>query len=282
MLNHKKDRITIITAILLVAIKLAVWIAAPNTVVLWVLLLSWITFLLHPIRHNHTHVPVFKSVRFNRLFDIIASATTLSSSIGIHVVHVLNHHQHSETEQDWGQTKSFTFRWEFVNYLSYILTAPLKMISGYKDWVKKSGNSSNKRRNRLENLVIYGTLLILLVIRPLTTLLFWVLPAIGAFLILVSFNYFQHRGCDNESEYNHSRNFTGKLMNLLVFNTGYHTIHHLYPSKHWSESPALHKQVESSIFMKLNCRNVTWFFLKDILFSFDVKSTNSPPSFKKQ
>lgn len=282
MLNHKKDRITIIAAILLISMKLAVWYIAPSTaIVLWVLVGSVLTFLLHPIRHNHTHVPVFKSMKFNRLFDVIVSAATLSNSIGIHVIHVLNHHQHNDAKEDWGRTSSFTFGWEFVNYLFYIIIAPFKMISGYKKWIKSSNNSSNKKRHRLENLIIYVILLILLIIQPLATLLYWILPVIGAFLMLVSFNYFQHRGCDNESEYNHSRNFTGRLMNLFVFNTGYHTIHHLFPSKHWSEIPRLHQQVESSIFMELNCRNLIWFFLKDILFSFDFKSIKSPTTFKK-
>lgn len=39
----------------------------------------------------------------------------------------------------------------------------------------------------------------------------------------------QHDGCDENSKYNFSRNFVGKWFNFLLFNNGYHTIHHMSP-----------------------------------------------------
>ena len=33
---------------------------------------------------------------------------------------------------------------------------------------------------------------------------------------------------------NTARNFTGRALNLLTFNNGFHSIHHMYPSMHWS------------------------------------------------
>ena len=53
-------------------------------------------------------------------------------------------------------------------------------------------------------------------------------------------NLLQHDGCDENSEWNGSRNFVGKLVNFWTYNNGYHTIHHIEPGLHWSLLPAEH------------------------------------------
>jgi hypothetical protein len=50
----------------------------------------------------------------------------------------------------------------------------------------------------------------------------------------------QHVEADAESEWNHSRNFVSPVLNALLFNNGYHTVHHLTPGVHWSQTPELH------------------------------------------
>ena len=35
----------------------------------------------------------------------------------------------------------------------------------------------------------------------------------------------QHKGCDPDSKYNHSRNFTVPILNFFCFNNGYKTQH---------------------------------------------------------
>lgn len=37
--------------------------------------------------------------------------------------------------------------------------------------------------------------------------------------------------------WNGARNFVGPVINYLTFNNGYHTIHHMYPTMHWSRLP---------------------------------------------
>lgn len=60
------------------------------------------------------------------------------------------------------------------------------------------------------------------------------LPQLVGKYCIVTLNILQHDGCDPLDKYNNSRNFTSWLLNFLCFNNGYHTIHHLYPGKHWS------------------------------------------------
>ena len=58
---------------------------------------------------------------------------------------------------------------------------------------------------------------------------------------LLGANYLQHAHCDDESQHDFARNFTGAI-NLLWFNIGFHTVHHDLPKAHWSTLRSLHKQ----------------------------------------
>ena len=70
---------------------------------------------------------------------------------------------------------------------------------------------------------------------------FMVLPALSGWGI-AGINFVQHEGCDPGHRYNHSRNFTGRLLNWFTFNNGYHGIHHEHPSLHWSLAPEVHRR----------------------------------------
>lgn len=52
----------------------------------------------------------------------------------------------------------------------------------------------------------------------------------------------QHDGCDMNSKYNFSRNFTGSILNFFAYNNGYHTAHHLWPGLHWTSLPTVHAE----------------------------------------
>ena len=90
------------------------------------------------------------------------------------------------------------------------------------------------------------------------------LPHFFAQWAIVTMNMLQHDGCDPEIDsdsggefknYNSARNFVGPVINFLAFNNGYHTIHHMHPTMHWSELAAEHeRQVKSKCHPALNQR----------------------------
>ena len=57
------------------------------------------------------------------------------------------------------------------------------------------------------------------------------------------FNYIQHVHADEESDYNHSRNFVSRFTNFMLFNNGYHTAHHMKASIHWSQMRQAHQRI---------------------------------------
>jgi beta-carotene hydroxylase len=61
---------------------------------------------------------------------------------------------------------------------------------------------------------------------------------------------------------NHSRNFVSPTMNWLVFQAGYHTVHHEHATAHWSHYPALHATRSVAIDPGLNERTILGYCLK--------------------
>jgi fatty acid desaturase len=88
------------------------------------------------------------------------------------------------------------------------------------------------------------------------------LPALCSVWMIMFFNYEQHVHTDPWSEHNHSRNFTGRWINFLLFNNGYHTVHHEQPGLHWSQTPAAHAKIAGGIDPELNQPNVALFIVR--------------------
>ena len=102
-------------------------------------------------------------------------------------------------------------------------------------------------------------------------LLFVIVPHQIALYSVMIFNYVQHVHADEESDYNHSRNFLG-LTNQMLFNNGYHTIHHLRASIHWSELPEAHRKIEHLIDPKLNERSFWGYIFRNYFIGMFAKT----------
>jgi fatty acid desaturase len=106
-----------------------------------------------------------------------------------------------------------------------------------------------KRRPRFTRTLAVETLIMVAFIGALLALdwrkalLYVVLPWQYAAWGIVTMNLLQHDGADQRTRYNHSRNFTGALLNFFCYNNGYHTIHHVYPGMHWSLTGVAHAEL---------------------------------------
>lgn len=222
---------------------------------------SWLmAFVCCIIAHNHMHQPVFYGRFWNGMFQLMLMFGSGQPPTGIITAHNERHHVHPDSESDFVRTSLVGSRWNFVNLLVFPFLSVAAMMREKPNDLSRWRISRPRlyRQAVLERSVFYVALVSLAALDWRSTLLFLVLPWLGAQLALVGVNLLQHQDCDTTSEYDHSRNVTGFVANWILLNNGFHTAHHLRPSLHWSLLPDYHRrQVVPRINPALDHRSFT-------------------------
>jgi len=209
-----------------------------------VLAASWLfAFVCCIVAHNHMHLPVFRRRAWNRVFQLLLMFGSGQPPTGIITAHNERHHGEPDSGRDFVRTSLVRSRWNVLNLLMFPFISVITMMREKPDDMSKwkTGRPALYRQALLERTVFYSVIVLLLVLDWSATLVFLVMPWLGAQLALVGVNLLQHQDCDSGSEYDHSRNVTGRMANWLLLNNGFHTAHHLRPSLHWSLLPEFHR-----------------------------------------
>ncbi len=245
------------------------WYAVP---LYWLVLPLSVTmvFILFTIKHNHIHVPVFTSKTLNSIYDYVLDILTGNTVHDAYIIHIANHHKETNKHRDWGNTEKFANNKGAFALLRYAVTTPREFLKGKRLWMKEPGNQHIGKKNIRANIILWSIYVLAGIIDFKATLLFIIIPNLLAQFVLVTFNYFQHAGCNPETRYNHSRNFTGSVINFLTFNNGFHIAHHHYPSAHWSQFDAIHLKLLPKIDPGLNEPHFLKYFFR-ILFERNKK-----------
>jgi fatty acid desaturase len=118
-----------------------------------------------------------------------------------------------------------------------------------------------------ESAFAFGLTALLLVHDFWSGLFFVVVPQLWGARWFLRINVIQHDGCDTASEWDHSRNFVGKLFNWFMMNSGYHTVHHRRAGLHWTELPRAHEaEVAPRIRPSLVERSMVGYVLRTYVF----------------
>jgi fatty acid desaturase len=261
-LTHRADRRTLAYMGVTTALLIVQW----NLAALQPLLYLWFLFMavaVAIIAHNHNHVPLWRSRILNILTNYWLTMFYGFPAFGWIPTHNKNHHLLNNRAGDY----TITYRLSEKNNLFTLLSYP--SVSSYFQqkpialYLKGLWRNDRPRfylaASQYAVLGVYYAAALLWNWKK--SLLFIVIPhQVSLFSILI-FNYVQHVHTDEESEYNHSRNFTG-LINQLLFNNGYHTVHHQSPGIHWSETPAAQKLILNRIDPTLNERSFWWYVVR--------------------
>jgi len=216
--------------------------------------------------HNLVHTPVFRNRTLNNWFRLAVSMNYGTPVSVFLPVHNLSHHEHTQTRRDITRTHKSRFRWNLLNVVlagaQWSGAAMKADIAYFKDARERGAASYRQMRFELIGFVVLtGALLVL---DPVKTLLYVIIPQQAGQWFITSINFIQHDGCDDDQTgFNHSRNFVGGAFNFLFYNNGYHTIHHMQPGLHWSKCPAAHdKKVKPYIHPALDQKSFVVYFFK--------------------
>ena len=226
----------------------------------WSILTAFSSFTCAIIVHNTIHAPMFWDKNHNKWFQYVLSLSYGYSVSAFVPGHNFSHHKEVQTAKDNMRTSKARFKWHLLNQLLFFFIVTPDMIKAEKKFVAKMKRDKKAwydqwwRELALVHFVRIG---LLFVNFPAAVIFIW-LPHIYAAWGVVGTNVWQHDGCDQNHRYNHTRSFTGSLLNFLLFNNGYHGAHHERPSMHWSLLPAYHeKNIAPYIHPNLNQKSLT-------------------------
>lgn len=217
-----------------------VWIAG----ILGYAFLCMLSFQGAVSTHNGVHCPIFKKRWMNKIWQAVLTLTYGHPVSSYVPGHNLSHHKHTQSRRDVMRTQKARFRWNFLNLFFFFFALVPSIMKADSSYTKEMRTRHPRwfRQMLIELVTLWVITGVLLFIDWKKTLILWVVPHLYAQWGIVTFNLLQHDGCDEKSEYNHSRNFVGKFVNWLTFNNGYHTIHHKTPGLHWSLLPEVHAE----------------------------------------
>jgi beta-carotene hydroxylase len=257
-LRFDADRRTLVWALLLFpALPLSIYVRpglAP-----WLLPLGlYFGYCSGVLAHYHAHLPLFRHRRMNSWYSAWLSFFYGCPLFVWVPTHNRNHHRFVDGPGDATRTSLLAPRdtlWAALCYPTRSAIAQAPAILAYaRD--ARAGHPARFRQIILETLtVIVGhgaALLVAVHLHGLSNGLLVYGAALGvpagfAAWSMMFTNYLQHVACDSTSADDHSRNFSNRWLNWLVFDAGYHTVHHEHPGRHWSEYRALHAARQARI-----------------------------------
>lgn len=237
----------------------------------WIGVSSVLCFVCCIVNHNHIHLPVFYPPILNSVLAVFLTLAKGHTSAGVIAAHC-NHHRHNGTAQDWIRPALAGHGPGLMRLARFIVMASVTMAAGRNGRAAPRLPAAMQRQLRLERVALLAFLATAFYIDAAAAALFVLVPWVAGLLSLVGVNLLQHDGCDPQSRFNHTRNFTGRLGNWLFFNNGYHTIHHLAPRLHWSALPDAHRRrVASHVDPTLNVRSILGFLACDYVLSMSIR-----------
>ena len=219
------------------------------------------------ISHNHNHLSMWKSKPLNLVTSWVISIFYGHPAIGWVPTHNMVHHKFNNRPGDSSRAPKVFKRnhiFALVIYPTLTSMAQTKEIKAYIAGLR----TKNRKAYWMaisEYVVFFGFMAAVFLLDWRKALLFFLIPQQVALFVIQVFNYVQHIEADENSEWNHSRNFVSPVLNVLLFNNGFHTVHHITPGLHWTKTPEAHAKVAHRIHPALQQRSwwgyMIWTFL---------------------
>jgi fatty acid desaturase len=192
------------------------------------------------VLHMHTHRPLFVSRRANRVVDLLCCLPAWLTAAEMREVHVLNHHRFNDGPRDVtsteGREHGVRAVWYWIRYGVIVKKHTLRTLF--------AADPSKDRRRRRHQFIADLTLVVALctaaelVVELNRFILFFWIPFLITQVNAGYFAWLTHAPArDFDDDPSKSVNTVGNWLNFLIFNQGYHSVHHRYPGIHWTQIP---------------------------------------------
>ena len=291
-LRHPKDWRQLLTVVLYLSLVLGMyWVPAMRQ---WPVLVAACaySFLSAVVNHNTMHLGLFASKRMNNAFRMVLSFCALypvSANIPSH--NLVHHHFDDDGQPDWAAPEHVSFRWNLLNLLHFPNVAGPITFEGVNRWGTLRGKAEFRRQYTMESIFAFG-LTGLLLLNDFWSALFYVMvPQLFGARWFLRINIIQHEGIDTRSDWNHSRNFVGRVFNWFMLNNGYHTIHHNRAGLHWSVwaeehakevKPRIDPSLDEPSFLGYLARTYLWTFARPAKKDFAAAERGLPSGLKSR
>ena len=217
---------------------------------LYCAVLCYYSFSCACVAHNCMHCRTFHSRRLEKIYQ---HALTLSFGHPVLTLvpgHNLSHHKYTQSARDPMRTSKVQYQWHWLNLILFQPTVAwdvFKIDLRYMS-MQRIMNSRYFWDTSMQWSVLVLSQIILIYSHPAKFLIYVYFPHLFAQWAIVTMNILQHDGCQLQhiqcdadetvaapKNFNTARNFTGVFLNIMTFNNGFHTIHHMYPNMHWSK-----------------------------------------------
>jgi fatty acid desaturase len=257
-----------IFAILLFIPGLFSWWLAPLYTAVFIAWVPRYMLMLHAVLHR----PIFpkKYGWMNQIVPWVLGPLFGQTPTSFYVHHIGMHHVEDNQESDLSTTICYK-RDSFLHWLHYWLRFyTVGLVHLYRYMLKT-------RRQKLARKLLVGEVSWLVGVTLLglvnwqATLLVLVIPLLAIRVALMMGNWGQHAFVDitdPTNAYKHSTCLINHVYNHRCYNDGYHVVHHLFATMHWSEHPDwLENNLEqfarndALIFSKLGNNQTVWWCL---------------------
>ena len=201
------------------------------------------------ISHNHNHLSIWRSRGASLVTSWVISVFYGYPAIGWVPTHNQVHHKLNNAEGDSSRCPK-VFKGNHL--LSLVIYPTLTSLLQTREVNAFMADLWRRKRRAFwsaasEFAVFYGVMATAFLLDWRKALLFLLIPQQVALFAIQAVNFLQHIETATGSEWNHSRNFVSPVLNAILFNNGYHTVHHMKPGVHWSQTPALDAEVAARI-----------------------------------
>ena len=279
LLNDKRDMafVRLCAIIMVTTIPFAIYLFIPGCLTWWLVAIYYtfnFAFLMGPfilMLHLTSHRPMFKK-QYSYLNNIIPwiIGPFLGETPEAYFAHHLGmHHAEGNMPEDHSSTMKYQ-RDSFKDFLKYYFSFLIVGTYQLATYLKKKNRTKVLTNFLKGELGFWLFCVALMFFNWQATLFVFVIPVIVVRFFMMAGNWGQHAFIDREhpdNDYVNSINCINGRYNRTCFNDGYHIIHHIKPTMHWTDLPGEfmknlnnYAKENSIIFKKIDFFQV-WFFL---------------------